>query len=116
MCEKIYLDFKSRLTEREIDIKIIRCMSVLFFIYISILSIILYYNNKFITSIISSLIFIFITLLIVHTYIYTLVKKRNNLKRKDYFKFKRVYMLKEKTKKDIEILCEVLKENGVNTR
>ncbi len=25
-------------------------------------------------------------------------------------------MLKEKTKKDIEILCEVLKENGVNTR
>lgn len=41
MCEKIYLDFKSRLTEREIDIKIIRCMSVLFFIYISILSIIL---------------------------------------------------------------------------
>ncbi len=116
MCEKIYLDFKSRLTEREIDIKIIRCMSVLFFIYMSILSIILYYNNKFITSIISSLIFIFITLLIVHTYIYTLVKKRNNLKRKDYFKFKRVYMLKEKTKKDIEILCEVLKENGVNTR
>ena len=116
MCEKIYLDFKSRLTEREIDIKIIRCMSVLFFIYMSILSIILYYNNKFIISIISSLIFIFITLLIVHTYIYTLVKKRNNLKRKDYFKFKRVYMLKEKTKKDIEILCEVLKENGVNAR
>lgn len=116
MYEKIYSNFKSRLTEREFDIKIFRCISILFIIDMAIMSVILYYNNKFIISIILSVIFNILNFIVLHTYRFILVKNMNNLKCKDYFKFKRVYLLKEKAKKDIEILCAVLKENGVNTR
>lgn len=116
MYEKIYSDFKSRLTEREFDIKIFRCISILFIIDMAIMSAILYYNNKYIISIILCVIFNLLNFMVLHTYRFILVKNMNNLKGKDYFKFKRVYLLKEKAKKDIEILCAVLKENGVNTR